>query len=264
MSVPPPPPRRRAAPEAGSAPPAPPRPNLEARAARRAEEQATSQKRWWLSVIGGLLGVAIVAVVAIVAFGGGGDKKKDGPTFEASTAVDLKVGNLDIVSPSGQGAFPPELAEELIGVIGKYVDEGIVAPLREGKATDPELQKVFDLGAINRLTADRAVLLDEELPEAVGKIDITAPPVNMLALASGPKIILVTTAVDLSVEAETETGTVTVHRTGTLVFAQAQGGEWRITGWTLHVDRGGPGVPTTTTLAPATTVPAPTTTVAPG
>ena len=262
MSVPPPPPRRRNAPDVdsgpGAAPPPPPRPDLEARAARRAEQKSTSQRRWWLTVVAGVLAIALIAVVAVVVMGGD-DKKKEGPKFEASTAVDLKVGNLDIVSPQSTGSFPPELADQLISVIGKYVDDGIVTPLRKGKADDQKMAALFDLAANNRLAGDRVALLDEGFPKAVGKIKITAPPVNFLALASGPAILLVTAAIDLKIRARLATGTATIHRVGTLVFAKQQSGDWLITGWTLHVDRAGPGVEVTTTTAPATT-----TTAAPG
>jgi hypothetical protein len=49
----------------------------------------------------------------------------------------------------------------------------------------------------------------------------------------------------------------TIQRTGSLVFIQQGDGSWLITGWTLHVERGGPGVATAPTTVPttATTVP---------
>ncbi len=250
MSAPPPPPRRRDAPGVGGAPPPPPPPpDREAREARRAEETSSSQRRWWLTIISGVLAIALIAVVALVLMKNGDDKPSE-PEFEASTAVDLKVGQLQVVSPQGgENAFPSEIAEELLALTGQYVDEGIVVPLRKGAANDEKLGAIFDLAALNRLATDRAVLVDEGFPEAVGKVSVTAPPVNFLALASGPSVLLVTGAVDLTVKARLADGTATIHRMGTFVFAKQQSGEWRITGWTMHVDRTGPGVATTTTAA---------------
>ena len=259
MSVPPPPPRRRNAPEFGGSaaanPPPPPPPDPEARAQRRAEEereQSSSQRRW-IAVLAGVLVIAIIAVAAIVALSGGNGKKKekDRETV-ASTAVNLKVGQLQLVSVQGGGELPPDLADQVLGVIGQYVDDGIVGPLRKGTADDQKLAAIFDAGAIARLATDRPVLLDEGLPKATGNIKITAPPVNMLGLASGPAVVLMTTAIDFKIKAELSSGTVTIHRQGTLVFVRQDSGEWQITGWTLHVDRNGTGVQATTTAPPTT------------
>lgn len=224
------------------------------------EEKSSSQRKWWLTIVSGVLAIALIAVVALVLMNS--EDKPGKPEFEASTAVDLKVGQLQVVSPQGgDSAFPPELAEELLALTGQYVDEGIVVPLRKGTANDEKLGALFDLAAVNRLATDRAVLIDDGFPKAVGKVSVTSPPVNFLALASGPSVLLVTGAIDLTVKARLADGTATIHRTGTFVFAKQQSGEWRITGWTMHVDRTGPGVATTST---APTTPATPTTAAPG
>jgi hypothetical protein len=163
------------------------------------------------------------------------------------------------VAPVRMVEFTPEVRDAILSTIGSYVDEGTVVPLRKGTAVDAELEKIFDLSAISRLAGtDRSLLLDEGLPKAVGTVKVTTPPVAMTALADiEGKILLVTATVDLAVEARAKRGVMTVQRTGTLVFIQQGDGSWRITGWTLHVERGGPGVATTPTTVPttATTVP---------
>ena len=254
MSVPPPPPRRRAAPDSngtptGGATPAPPPPNLEAREQRRAEARATSQRRWWLTVLAGVLSIAIIAVIAVVV---SSSSKKEKPTFNASTSVDLKLGDLAVASVTGTGTLDKDTGNQLLKQIGNYVEDGIVTPLRKGKADEQKLDSLFDLAALNRLKTDRAVLLDEGLPKAVGEVKITSPPVNMLGLSSGLAFVAVSTSVDLDIRARTASGTVTIHRKGTFVFEKSQSGEWVITAWTIHVDRAGPGVAVTTTTAPAT------------
>jgi hypothetical protein len=135
----------------------------------------------------------------------------------------------------------------------------MVVPLRKGKAVDAKLATIFDQAAIARLAGtDRTLLLDEGLPKAVGRIDVTTPPVAMTGLAdSEGKLLLVTATIDLAVEARAKRGVMTIQRTGSLVFIQQGDGSWLITGWTLHVERGGPGVATAPTTVPttATTVP---------
>lgn len=256
MSVPPPPPRRRAAPDSngtptgGAVPPPPPPPDRQAREQRRAEERTSSQRRWWLTVVAGVLAIALIAVAVVVVSSGSKQKK---PTFKASTSVDLKLGDLSVASVTGTGTLDADTGNLLLKQIGNYVEEGVVRPLRKGKADETKLDPIFDLAALSRLKADRAVLLDEGLPKAVGEVKITAPPVNMLGLSSGLAFVAVSTSIDLDIRARTTKGTVTIHRKGTLVFEKSQSGQWVITGWTLHVDRAGPGVEVTTSTAPATT-----------
>jgi hypothetical protein len=255
MSVPPPPPRRRNAPD--GSPPAPPPVNREARAARRAEERGSSRKKTVLMIGGSLAAVAVIAVVAIALMGG--SDKKEGPEFKESTFVDLKVGPVDVASVNpnlGQPQnFPKELQDLLIARIGAYVDDGIVIPLREGKADSTKLAEVFDQPALARLgTAEGAALLDQGLPKAVGEVKIEAPPIEMFGLSSdNGNMLLVTVTIDFQVTAETKTGDVQIRRSGTLVFARDLEDNWNITGWTLHVDRSGAGVVTTTTAPAATT-----------
>ena len=205
--------------------------------------------------------LVLVALVAGAAFVLRSDDPEDsGPKFEASTSVDLTAGETKVESVGAPVEFPAELRDQLLSSIGTYVDNAIVKPLRAGKADDAALTALFDQAAAARLAGpDRAILTDEGLPKAVGKIRITTPPVALTGLAAADgKILLATASLDLQISARARKGVVDIHRAGTLVFALDLTGAWKVAGWTLTVERVGPGVTTTTTVAPT-----PTTVVAP-
>ncbi len=266
MSVPPPPPRRRDAPGTSSTP-LPPRVDPVARQARRSVDANGpngggngGNSRLWL-IIGGVVVVVLIGAAAALALGGGGkSEKKQAP---AATSVDLKPGETAVFSVAAPAPnpseFPADLQSQIMKTVGSYVDDGMTAPLRSGKpADDTKLHAIFDDAAFARLGAgDRASLLDEGLPAATGNIDVKAVPVRMALLSQADgKVMVVTAVIDLTISSQTDKGIDKIHRTGQLDFAQQITGEWKITGWTIHVDRSGPGVPkveaTTTTTGAAT------------
>ncbi|CAB5034460.1 unannotated protein [freshwater metagenome] len=127
----------------------------------------------------------------------------------------------------------------------------MVTPLRKGKPASAALANMFDAPALARLSGpDRTVVLDEGLPRAVGKIDVSSPPIPLTGLADASgNTILVSADVKLTAKARTEKGVIGVTRVGTFVLAPDTSGIWKITGWTLTTDRRGPG----TSVAPTTT-----------
>jgi hypothetical protein len=282
MSAPPPPPRR-ARPDPGvpgGVPPAgPPRrpptgdPRQQSgrvvagpeptRAQRQGQAPRTSSgrsnrgsgdRRWGLII--GLAVLAVIIIAAAVFFVTKKDSGPSAPTFKASTAVDLQPGAVAVDAVGNPVPLPDDAKNQILQTLGQYVDAGIVAPLRTGKAKDADLAKIFDTAAAAKLTGtDRAIVLDEGLPKAVGKITVTTPAVPLTALAdTDGKIPLVTAGVQFAVKAQAEKGNVEITRVGTFVFAPDATGAWKITGWTLSTDRGGTAIPTTpTSSASATT-----------
>lgn len=202
-------------------------------------------------IVAGVVVIALIAVGAVLVLSGGGGKSK--PTLKASTSVDLKVGATKVESVSTPVPLPTELPadvrDKVLAAIGAYVDEGIVAPLRKGTVDDAKLSVAFDTAAAARLTGtDRAVLVDEGLPKAIGEVVVKTPPVPLTALSEvDGKIVLVAADVVLDISSRSQQGVTKISRTGTLVFALQITGDWKITAWTLHVDRSGAG------FAPATT-----------
>lgn len=175
-----------------------------------------------------------------------------GPTYTASKSINLTAGPTTMNGVGFVGVnFSPEVSAAVMTTLGAYADNAMVAPLRKGKTSAAALANVFDAPAQARLNGpDRTVVLDEGLPRAVGKIDVSSPPIPLTGLADASgNTILVSTEVQLTTKARTEKGVIGVTRTGTFVLAPDSSGIWKITGWTLTTDRRGPG----TSVAPTTT-----------
>lgn len=263
MSVPPPPPRRRARVGLSTAPPSPPAVDPAARAARRATERRVASETGRgpiLVILSVVVAVALIGVGVLIAL----DRGKDTPDVDTTTRVDLTVNPaaLDSTSPYLTVAdFPSDTSDAVQAALETYVDIATVTPARKGKpVADTDLVTIFDQGAVARLgTADRDVVLDEGLPKAQGRVRVSAPPSDLFALADADgKVLLVTAIVQLDVQVQVASGTANVSRVGSIVFAPQSDGTWKITAWTLHVERSGAGV----SGAPTTTAPPTPTTVA--
>jgi hypothetical protein len=153
-------------------------------------------------------------------------------------------------------ALPEDVQTAVMTSLTGYLNAATVTPLRKGKpADDAALGATLALPVVARLAGtDRQVLLDEGLPKSVSKITLRSMPVTLTGLADGGGNIVVVTA-NLAAKTTTKTtkGKLTITRTGELVF-EPEGGAWKITGYSLVVDRAGKGVPPT---APAPTAPTP-------
>jgi hypothetical protein len=218
-------------------------------------------------MIGGIAAVLVIAILAFVVLSGGGGGGKDAPTFKASTAVDLKVGDAKVegVNFTKAVTISDDAKNKILAGLGTYVENAIVEPLRKGKANDTKLVTTFDAAAAAKVPTDRATLTDEGLPKAVGEIKVTTPPVALTGLSDfDGNLILVSAVVDLQITSRAEKGTTKIHRFGTFVFAPDPGGDWKITAWTIVVTREGVGVPTATTTPGTPTTAATPTTKAPG
>jgi flagellar basal body-associated protein FliL len=168
--------------------------------------------------------------------GGGGDEP-----LQASTNVKLERGEVKVRWPgSGPGQTDPELQNQLITLIGKYVDEGIVPALRTGTVQTAALSNVFDEAALSQLDTPeaRAAMLDERQPKAIGKLAILAPPIRITALNDNDnKTVLATAYLILDIRAQSDKGFYEVTRKGQLVFAPQLDGSWKVTGWHMNVSR---------------------------
>ncbi len=227
----------------------------------RAERRAVIRRR---RIVAGAVAVGLLVVVVagvVVAVGGGGDDSagNGGPTTTAEKNVDavsLPVGTLKVEKPGFPADFPADVQTQVMALYTRYVDDGIVTALRTGKAKDADLPTLVDAGVTAKLAGpDRAVLFDEDLPPAVGKVTVTSSqPVPLTALAEfDGKAVIVIAGVQLDIVANNKSGPVHIVRSGDLLFAPDLTGAWKITGFDLSVDRSGKGVPgaTTTTVAPA-------------
>ena len=189
-------------------------------------------------VIAAVLVLAIGGAFAAGVFSGGGGGES-GP-LEASTNVKLEPGELEVKWPGlGPGQTDPDLPDQVMAVIGKYVDNGIVPGLRTGKVKTAALADAFDLGALDQLDGEaRGTLLDEKLPKAIGKLTIIAPPIEITALNDADnKTVLASAKVDLDIRVRSAKGFYSVKHEGELVLAPDTEGTWRVTGWDVKALR---------------------------
>jgi hypothetical protein len=207
--------------------------------------------------------VLLIGGVALALLSGGGDETAGPP--EASTNVDLKPGPLQVFWPGlGPTAVAPEATDQLMAAVGTYVDEGVVPTLRGKKLDTAALGEAFDEAAVARLSdatsIDRDALFDEGVPKAVGKLTISSPEIAMTALNDGEgKTVLVTANITLVAKGTNAKGKFTITHLGDLVAAPDASGTWKISGWTITVERKGAGFPAASTPDDPTATTTPTT-----
>jgi hypothetical protein len=221
-------------------------------------------------VVGGVIAAVLIlglgAAFALGVFGGDDGGETAAPV--ASTNVQLEPGEVTVYWPGlGPAGLTDGASEQIMGVIGDYIDKALVPGLRKGKVPDAAMAELFDAAALPVAQAagvDRDTLFDEGLPKATGKLDIATPPVAFTALNDQQgATLLVAAALDLSTTARSAKGRYEIKRTGELIFAPDGAGGWKITGWTLDVERTGNGIPpekASTSTEPAASETATTTT----
>jgi hypothetical protein len=262
-----PPPPQRTPPPPGSEPPpgstatVPIAPSGPTRSQRRAasDDGNGGGPRWGLilGIIAVVLLVGVGAAFAAGAFSSSGGGGESAPT--ASTNVNLKMSTKpgDVATHwPGDGPAPADsaLPNQVLGVIGQYIDQGVVPALRTGKVTTAKLSSTFDQNALTQLDGTaRAALLDEGLPPAVGEIKIISDPVKLRVLKDQDgKTLFAAAAIHFDIQVTSDKGKYTVTRKGYLVMSPDQSGKLKVDGWDLKTYRtplGHPKILTTTTTA---------------
>jgi hypothetical protein len=153
--------------------------------------------------------------------------------------------------------LPDDVRTAVMTALTGYTNAATVKPLRKGVADDAALATALAPAVAARLSGtDRAVLVDEGLPKSKGRITVTGAPVVLTGLADGGGgIVVVTAGIDTTTTTKTTKGKLTIKRTGELVF-EPDNGTWKISGYTLTVDRVGKGVKPPVTAPPAPVAPA--------
>lgn len=201
--------------------------------------------------------VAALAVAAVAPPAGAAKKPKAVVKIAPGEVTVYKTGD-------APDALPSDVQAAVMSALTGYVNAATVTPLKKGAADDAALATTLAPPVVARLATDRAVLVDEGLPKSVGKIIVKGAPVALTGLAdSGGNIVVVTAGVATTASTKTAKGPLTITRSGELVF-EPDAGTWKITGYTLTVDRVGKGIktPTTTTVPAAPAAAAAPTTVA--
>lgn len=194
------------------------------------------------------LGITAGLALTLAACGGGsGETAAPTTTTRPGTELTIAAGPVALESAGPAGALSDADRDAVIDTVRRYVTAATVDPLLGRGVGD--LAPLLGAAVGSSLTAeDRAALVDEGLPEASGTVHAVATPVALTALVDQAGAVdLVGAALDLTVDARTKQGPVTVHRFGELVLAR-DGAAWRIDSFRLSVDRAGAGLePATTT-----------------
>jgi hypothetical protein len=205
--------------------------------------------------------VTVVAVLALLVtagfffFRGGGD---DDDVSTKKTKKKVMIGDLELVVGAVYNAnagppaqLPTDIQNQVMTTLGTYVQGGLLDPIREGE-TARDVAAIFDAGTAPQLDGpDRAVLLDEGLPELTGNLTPVAKPVILSGLSDGTgSFVLVTANLTYEVKYEADEGDVTSTRFTELTMAP-EGSAWKITGYDIVVTREVLGRGSTTTTAAA-------------
>jgi len=182
-----------------------------------------------------LLGIA--GLIFLLQRGGGDDS---GPARKSvSGNVQLVLGGVQNVNGGKPATLPDDAANEIMQVVGMYVDRGLVVPVKTGKPPEG-VTELFDGGTQAALEGpDKDVLFENGEPQLAGDFKPAASPVIITALSDGNgRFVLATAAFDYSAEVVVKTGVLATTRNVALTFS-SEGGPWRITGYDLSVTRQG-------------------------
>lgn len=241
-------------PEGGSVP-APAAPDR-SRADRRARNKRRNRN---LAIVAGV--VALVAVIAggVVALAGGsGDSSaKHQAAVTHTDTISLTTGEVTSDSAGPPTTVSTTQSDQIVQVLGNYVTDATLQPLRSGKPTTADLSIVFDAGTLAKISGpDRGVALDEGLPKVTGPLTATAPPVAMVGLGDQTgNLVLVSATLSLDAKGKTAVkgGPLHIARKADFVLAPDPSGAWKVTSYDMVVARGGAGLDATTKAATTTT-----------
>lgn len=181
-----------------------------------------------------------LAVAATACSGSGGSKAAPTTTTAPAERLTTKTAFVNVVSVDGEHALSPADQRALVNAVGAYVRAATLRPLK-GQA-NPGLASLFVPAAQASLQGpEAATIADTGLPRAT-KVDAKLEPVSLHGLADASGTIdLVGSTIDLTVNAQTKAGPITIHRTGQLMF-ERDSGTWKILGYQLAVTRDGAGL----------------------
>ncbi len=139
-----------------------------------------------------------------------------------------------------------ESANQIMTVVGQYVDRGLIAPVKTGKPPEA-VSDLFDAGTQAAIQGpDKDVLFENGQPELTGDFTPAAEPVVITALSDGNgQFVLATAAFAYRADVGVEGGTLNTARTIALTFTPDNG--WKITGYDVSLTRQGAQVEGSTT-----------------
>ena len=201
-----------------------------------------------IAVVGISVGLLVLAALVFFLQGGGGGKASPSKK-SVSTNVKLTLGGVQNSNAGPPASLPDDAANQIMQVVGQYVDRGLIAPVRSGRPPT-NVADLFDAGTQVAIQGpDKDVLFEMGQPPLTGTFTPSAKPVVITALSdNGGQFVLATATFDYSAAAQVSGGTLTTSRTTALTFIPVNG-QWKITGYDVSVTRQGAqveGGPTTT------------------
>jgi hypothetical protein len=202
--------------------------------------------------------VTLVAALGLAGCSGGDDSSSSNPTTTTSRAtnIDLPLGEVSAASSGPPVEVSSAQSQAVLDVLGTYVQDTTVQPLRSAKPASADLAAVFDATTLTpATTTDRAAVFDEGLRRVTGALDVVGQPVAMVGLGDqSGNLALVSAALIVDVKGQTATKGDPIHivRRADLVLAPDGSGAWKITAYDVLVTREGGGLDTPTTTTAAT------------
>ncbi|HEY3097110.1 MAG TPA: hypothetical protein VGK05_09735 [Acidimicrobiia bacterium] len=194
--------------------------------------------------------VALLIVAALVFFltRGGDDKSPPAKKF-VSGNLQLTLGGIQNSNAGAPATLPDDAANQIMQVVGTYVDKGLVVPAKTGEPP-PNLGELFDAGTQAAINGpDKGVLFENGEPKRTGDFKPAASPVVITALSdNGGRFVLATAAFDYSAEIGVKGGALQTARSIALTLSP-ESGTWKITGYDVTVNRQGAEVDVPTATA---------------
>jgi hypothetical protein len=186
----------------------------------------------------------ILLALLVVATGTACGKKKDESEEATPTTAAAKKISLAVLAAT---ETPPPVKEAVVATLERYLADAVLAPLRTGKAA-PDLAPLFTAETAARLGgADRAALVSEGLPRAVGGVEGHVTTAAITPLVAGDQVPLVAAAIDLRLRARNVEGAaVNVAHQGQFTLVP-DATSWKISGYDMTAVRETPDGTTTTT-----------------
>jgi hypothetical protein len=185
--------------------------------------------------------VVLLGVAALIFFlQSGGDEESAPPSKKPVSAnVALTLGGIQNANAGAPATLSDNAANQIMQVVGAYVDRGLVAPVKSGKPPE-NVVELFDGGTQVAIQGpDRDVLFENGQPERTGDFLPAAQPVVITALSNGNgEFVLATASFTYSAEVGVKGGTLKTGRSIALTLAP-EGGAWKITGYDVSVIREG-------------------------
>jgi hypothetical protein len=195
--------------------------------------------------------VALLVVAALIFFlARGGDDEKSGPAKKfVSGNVQLVLGGVQNANAGAPVSLPDEAANQIMQVVGTYVDRGLVVPVKTGRPPQ-NVGELFDAGTQAAIQGpDKDVLFESGEPKRTGDFKPTASPVIITALSdNGGQFVLVTATLNYSAEVGVMGGALQTARSIALTL-NPEGGVWKITAYDVSVNRQGAEVEVPTATA---------------